>query len=236
MDIMNNEHEKIEGHFLKIAALIGEKSRATMLWNLLDGRAYTLTELAICANISKQACSSHVLKLVEAKLLAVEKQGRYKYYRLANDKAAQIIENIAFLLPSEAGSYHPINSKPNGIKYARKCYDHLAGWAGVEITNAMLSNKIINFGTDRYSITDVGEKWFGDLGINISEVQQMKRKFAYPCLDWSERKHHIGGAVGASFFKILSKNDWIRKKEHSREIIITGKGKAELNSILKIEI
>jgi predicted transcriptional regulator len=233
---MISEFEKIEGHFLKIAALIGEKSRATMLWNLLDGRAYTLTELAICANISKQACSNHILKLVEVKLLAVEKQGRYKYYRLANDKAAQIIENIAYLLPSEVGSNHTINLKPSGIKYARKCYDHLAGWAGVKIADALQSNGLILLNTDRYSTTDVGEKWFWGLGINISEVRQMKRKFAYPCLDWSERKHHIGGALGASFLNILFKNDWIKKTEHSREIIITAKGKAELNRLLKIEI
>jgi DNA-binding transcriptional ArsR family regulator len=236
MDIMINEPERIEKHYLKIASLIGEHSRAAILWNLLDGRAYTLTELAICADISKQACSNHILKLVEAKLLSVEKQGRYKYYRFSNDKVAQVIENIAYLMPSQVDLNHPINLKPNGIKYARKCYDHLAGWVGVEITNAMLSKGIILYNIDRYFTTDFGEKWFTEIGINIPEIRQMKRKFAYPCLDWSERKHHIGGALGASFLNVLFKNDWVRKIEHSREIIITGKGKAKFNSALKIGI
>ncbi len=182
-EYMNNALETIEEHFSHIASLIGEKSRAIMLWNLLDGKAYTATELATGANISATAASNHLSKLVKANLLAVEKQGRHKYYRFANDSVALVIENIANLIPildlSKLNKELPLF----GMKYARTCYDHLAGRAGVEITKALLSKKIIVATTNTYNITPTGKNWFNELGVDINSVLSMKRKLAFPFLD-----------------------------------------------------
>lgn len=232
---MNNTAEKIEKHFGHIAALIGEKSRAIMLWNLLDGRAYTATELAISANLSFQAASNHLSQLIIAGLLAVEKQGRHKYYRFANERVAQTIENIAGLmhLPSfPVTSNHSIDT---GIKYARTCYDHLAGKIGVRLTNSLLRHKLLLAYTDRYEVSHAGGKWFADIGIDIEIVQKQHRKFAYPCLDWSERNHHLGGALGAALLHAMLEQDWIRRMKHSREVLITGKGKSEMKRLLKLD-
>lgn len=233
---MTNDTEKIEQHFGRITSLIGERSRTMMLWNLLDGRAYTATELAVCADISPQAASNHLSKLVKASLLIVDSQGRHKYYRFANDKVAQVIETIASLLPIDNYNQEKETTQLNGIRYARTCYDHLAGKAGVAITNGLLEKKILVPQKNNYTVSVSGVKWFGEIGININAVHQLKRKFAYPCLDWSERKHHLGGALGAVFLDTLTTKGWIRKIKQSREIIITGPGKSELNKRLGIEI
>lgn len=235
-DFMNNQSEKIEQHFSKIAALIGEKSRAIMLWNLLDGRAYTATELAACADISLQATSNHLSKLLKAKILTVEKQGRHKYYQFANDNIALIIENIANLLPFDSPCHQEENLLPQGIKYARTCYDHLAGKVGVQITTALLDQRLLQYNNDSFVITKNGENWFQNIGINIEHLYSMKRKTAFPCLDWSERKHHLGGALGATLLKTMLTNDWLRRISESREVIITPKGKQELSKRLKLTV
>lgn len=225
-------NDNLENKFADMATMIGERGRAMMLWNLLDGKAYTAGELAASANISPQSASNHLSKLIGAKLLAVEKQGRHKYYRFADEKVAQAIENMAALLPFEYNLAQTKEQKPDGIKLARTCYDHLAGKIGVEITNAMLKKGIIKKANKEYSVSDFGKKWFNEIGVDIEEARQMKRKFAFPCLDWSERKHHLAGALGAAFLTSIIEKDWIRKKKDSREVIITGRGERELNKCL----
>ncbi len=231
---MNNSQEEIEKHFGHIASLIGEKSRAIMLWNLLDGRAYTATELAISADVSFQSASNHLSQLLNAGLVKSEKQGRHKYYRFANDRVAQAIENIAALMPVSISSKSVTNLGTAGIKYARTCYDHLAGRVGVQLTQSLLQHKLLIAYTDRYEVSNAGNKWFKELDIDISDAQKQNRKFAFPCLDWSERTHHLGGALGAALLQSMTQKDWIRKVKHSREIIITGRGKTELIKRLKI--
>lgn len=233
---MNSQLELIEQHFGKIAVLIGEKSRAIMLWNLLDGRAYTATELAICADISKQACSNHLAKLVAGKLLTIESQGRHKYYRFANDRVAHVVENIAYLLP-DLQYFGEITLRPaEGIKIARTCYDHLAGSLGVKIATALVKKEIVKQKEAEYVITTYGKSWFQALDIDLHALQLLKRRFAYPCLDWSERKHHIAGAVGAALLKTFVNKDWIRKKNGTRELSITPIGKMKISECLHIDV
>ncbi len=232
---MSSQLELIEQHFGKVATLIGEKSRAIMLWNLLDGRAYTATELAICADISKQSCSNHLAKLVEGNLLSIENQGRHKYYRFANDRVAQAVENIAYLLPAPH-DFEKSKEKPEGIKLARTCYDHIAGSLGVKIATGMLEKGIIRENVGQYEITTEGASWFQFYGINLHTLQQMKRRLAYPCLDWSERKHHIAGALGAAILDAFLHRDWVRKKPNTRELLITPLGKMQLSERLKIDV
>ncbi len=226
----------MEDSFSEIAALIGDKTRAKMLWSLLDGRAYTSTELAIFADISKQSCSNHLLKLVNGGILKVEKQGRHRYYRFVDDKVAQVIESIAYLLPPKDDLSNETRKEVTGVKYARTCYDHFAGKVGVEITRVMVEMELIVRKEEQFSITKNGNEWFDNLGIDLTVLRNKKRKFAFPCLDWSERKFHIGGALGAGFLNFMLDNDWIRRIQHSRAIIITHKGKIGLKEKLNLEI
>ncbi|WP_408028008.1 ArsR/SmtB family transcription factor [Tenacibaculum litoreum] len=216
--------------------MLGDKSRAIILWNLLDGRAYTATELATSANISLQSASNHLKKLVSANILSVEKQGRHRYFKFTNDEVAQVIESMASLISID-NDYKKIKTpKLNDFTYARTCYDHLAGNLGVKITTALLTNKIIKISDKNYVVTKYGEEWFNEVGVSINAIQQKKRSFAHQCLDWSERKHHIAGALGASLLEAMIKKDWLRKKPNSREIIITSIGRIQLKNKLNLEV
>jgi DNA-binding transcriptional ArsR family regulator len=221
----------MEKQFQQITMLIGDRSRSCMLWNLLDGRAYTGTELSLCADISAQAASNHLLKMVEANILKVEKQGRHRYYRYASDEVARIMETLAGL---SSVSKKEKEITVTGVKYARTCYDHIAGKLGVDILHALLSKKIIKPDEDGYKVTRAGGQWFGSVGMDIEELYSKKRIFAYPCLDWSERKHHLAGALGAGLLHGFLHKDWVRKIKHSRELIVTAKGRSALEKTLDL--
>lgn len=224
--------ENIEKNITHIASLIGDKSRALILWFLLDGRAYTSTELAIMANISVQSASNHLAKLVDASILKVEKQGRHRYYNFATNDAAYAIESLNTLIG--LGNRNDLSSikKVNGLTLARTCYDHIAGNLGVTLTEKMLEKGIINYlSKDSFSVTPKGEIYFRELGIHLETLKKQKRKFAFPCLDWSERKHHLAGALGSAMFQMLLDKKMIQRKNSSRIIILTSLGEKEIYKI-----
>jgi DNA-binding transcriptional ArsR family regulator len=226
----------MENQFVKTAALIGDPTRAVIMWTLLDGRAFTATELAIVANTSPQNISMHLTKLLDGDLLSVEKQGRHKYYRFSNKEVAYAVEAMASLIPKpEITSKKETENYPP-IKYCRTCYDHLAGKIGVALTDSLLEQKIILNKNDTFQISAEGEKWFSDFGIDIEEAQKQKRIFLKPCLDWSERRNHLAGSVGAMLLNKMITEDWLRKTKNSRAIIITGKGEKELLKHFKIVV
>ena len=224
---------ELENQFTKVTSLIGDKVRSVILWSLLDGKAYTATELSTFSNSSRQSVSNHLSKLIEAELISVEKQGRHRYFRLANEQVAQVIESLASLIPN-----HQIEIKKTKeaqmLATARTCYDHLAGKLSIEIKNALLEQELITLSNNVYEVTERGENWFKKFGIDIDILKQKKRSFAHPCLDWTEREHHIAGALGKAILEICLKNDWVRRKNNSREIIITTLGKKKLKEELKI--
>lgn len=219
-----------------MASLLGDKSRALMLWNLLDGRAYTATELSLCADLSPQSASNHLAKLVSANILTVEKQGRHRYYRYANPEVAQVMETMAGLLPLSQQLEREQKLPAVGITYARTCYDHIAGKLGVAMTDAFLQKGILEAMEKNYELTPLGKDWLHALGINVAQIQLQKRPFAYACLDWSERRHHLAGALGAALLQHMLSKDWIRRIKHSREILITPTGKMELRNSLNLEM
>lgn len=203
---------------------------------MLDGKAYTATELAISANISPQAASNHLTKMIKANIITVEKQGRHRYFKYASEEIAQIIESIASLIPLN-DEYKKIKThKLTNFTYARTCYDHLAGCLGVKITASLVDQKIIEISDKNYKVTQLGKKWFSEMDIDTDIIQLKKRSFAHQCLDWSERKHHIAGALGASLLETMIKKDWLRKKTNSRELILTSKGKIALKNKLNLEV
>jgi DNA-binding transcriptional ArsR family regulator len=218
----------MEDQFIKAAGLIGDATRAAIMWTLLDGRAFTATELSIAVNTSPQNMSMHLAKLLEANLLCVEKQGRHKYYRFSNKEVAYVVEAMANLIPMSETSSKKKEENHSPIKYCRTCYDHLAGKIGVALADSLLEQKVIIEKNNTFEISTEGEKWFSDFGINIEEAQKQKRIFLKPCLDWSERRNHIAGSIGTMLLNKMLEQDWIRKAKDSRAIIITGKGEKEM--------
>ncbi|MEO9965800.1 MAG: metalloregulator ArsR/SmtB family transcription factor [Reichenbachiella sp.] len=220
--------------FAEVTALIAEPNRAKMLWCLLDGRAYTAGELATVASISPQSASNHLNKLIEKELLNIEKQGRHRYYKLARPEIAYAIEAMANLIPEKSRS---VKQQPElnkcGIKYARTCYDHLAGKMGVFITESLVSAEILVIKNKQYKVTSKGATWFGLIGIKIDDLAKSKRAFALQCLDWSERKHHLAGALGAALLHKMLEKDWIRRKQGSREVIFTHLGEESLENLFR---
>jgi DNA-binding transcriptional ArsR family regulator len=235
-EYINKYSMEFENRFSHIAALLGDKCRSSMLWNLLDGRAYTATELSLCTDVSAQSASNHLSKLVDANILMVEKQGRHRYYRYANDEVAQVIESMANLVPLSQKNIRKEKTETAGVTYARTCYDHIAGKLGVTITNSLLKNGIIEEVSKKYEVSSSGNNWFRSIGINIDEIKLQKRSFAYPCLDWSERRHHLAGALGATLLQTMLHHDWIRRIKNSRELLLTSKGKMELGNKLNLEL
>jgi DNA-binding transcriptional ArsR family regulator len=226
----------MENEIAYITSLIGDSTRTNILWTLLDGKAYTATELAFSAETSPQNISMHLNKLVQADLLAVESQGRHKYYRFSRPEVAYAIEAIGSLIPPERHK-RIVNDNDNaGIKYCRSCYDHLAGKVGVLITEAFLKQKMIETVTNTYGITKKGALFFATLEVNIDDLKKQRRSFAKPCLDWSERKHHLAGSLGAALLDKMLSLDYIRRVKNSRAIIITSKGQQYLYDKFKVSV
>jgi DNA-binding transcriptional ArsR family regulator len=219
----------MESRFKEIASLIGDATRATILWVLLDGKAFTATELAIAADTSPQNISMHLSKLVEAELLSVESQGRHKYYKFSSKDIAYAIEALANLIPPAK----TIKTKESPVTYCRTCYDHLAGKVGVLITDSLLQQKVID---SNFEVSKKGEKWFADFGILTEELKKQRRSFLRPCLDWSERRQHIAGSLATALLDSMLEDDWIRRTKNSRAIVITAKGQKKTWEYFKINI
>lgn len=226
----------MEEHFKQIASLIGDPTRATILWTLLDGKAFTATELAIAADTSPQNISMHLNKLVQAQLLCVESQGRHKYYKFARKDIAYAIEAMANLIPVEIDQKAKTNTIEVPVKYCRSCYDHLAGKIGVAVTDSLIDQKIIIDHGKNFELSANGQAWFTDLGINISGLKQLRRSFLRPCLDWSERRRHMAGALPAALLDKMLNEDWIRKMQNSRAIVITAKGQQMIDKHFKLPL
>jgi len=218
----------MENQFKQIASLIGDPTRATVLWTLLDGKVFTATELAIAADTTPQNMSMHLAKLVRADLLSVETQGRHRYYKFSRKDIAYGIEAMANLVPQSTPKTNLNEENTSAIKYCRTCYDHLAGKVGVLITDSLIKQKIIVDKNNSFELSSKGEKWFSALDIDIDELKVQRRFFIRPCLDWSERRHHIAGSLAASLLNKMISSDWIRKTKNSRAMIITGKGQKKL--------
>lgn len=224
---MNNE-------ISAISTLIGDPKRSVILWTLLDNRAYTAIELSTIVETSAQNISIHLSKLVSAGLLSVENQGRRKYYKISNQEVASAIEGIANLIPKER--HETIFTNDSNIKYCRTCYDHLAGKIGVEITERLLSEKYIELKNGIFIVTKEGEIFFNNLGIDTLNLKRQRRIFAKPCLDWSERRHHISGSLANAILNKMLELDWIRRIANSRAIFITSNGKKGIYEKFKLNI
>lgn len=197
------------------------------MWSLLDGKAYTATELSIIADTTRQPISNHLSRLLEANLVVVEKQGRHRYFRLANEKVAQVIESMAGLIPDQKMAFRK-SAEAQKLGYAGTCYDHLAGKLSIDLLNTLVEKEIFIAQGNLFDVTDPGKSWLKGLGIDIATLQNKKRSFAHPCMDWTERRHHLAGALGAALLETFLQKDWIRRKQATRELLITTLGETKL--------
>jgi DNA-binding transcriptional ArsR family regulator len=229
----------MEQEFAATASLLGEPTRAIILLKLSGGKALPAGELAFAANVSPQTASGHLSKLVEARLVSVERQGRHRYYRLADEDVAHAVEALLALMPSYRRGVQPKTAPAAGtLSYARTCFSHLAGWLGVQLIGALLANGFLEAsGNKTFTVTEVGRAWFEDLGVPVSKSKSATSvKFARPCLDWSERTPHLAGTLGVSLYHRMLELGWIAQIPGSRAIRVTSKGKQELWKQLKLRI
>jgi DNA-binding transcriptional ArsR family regulator len=223
----------MENEFGEIAALIGDPVRAKILWALMDKRAHTATELAVYADTTAQNISMHLHKLVKAELLTVESQGRHKYYNYSRVEVPYAIEAMANILP-KTGKTLLIDTDEKPVRFCRSCYDHLAGKVGVLLTDGLLKRQLIYKQDSLFGISSDGEAWFNSLGIDVGQLKKQKRSFARPCLDWSERRHHLAGSLGSALLNYMLNDGWVRRTKDSRAMIVTRKGEESLMEHFKI--
>ncbi|MBU5353720.1 ArsR/SmtB family transcription factor [Paenibacillus silvae] len=223
-----------------IASLIADTSRSIFLAALLDGRALPAGELAYMAGVSPQTASNHLAKLVAGGLLQVEQQGRHRYYRLASQEIADLIEKMASIAPPAQIRSLKQSSQLQHLSYARTCYNHLAGKLGTSLCEALLKSGYLVEPNEpqskNYLITEKGWQWFSSFGIKLQSKPGSRRAIARKCLDWSERRHHLSGLLGEQLFHRLLELNWIRQKTGSRSIEVTEAGKSGLYEMLEISL
>jgi DNA-binding transcriptional ArsR family regulator len=226
-----------EPDITSIAALLADPSRATILVALLGKDALPASELAHKAYISPQTASSHLSKLVAGNLIAVERHGRHRYYRLANEQVGRFIETLATIAtPPRVPSVDDLDEESKAIRYARTCYDHLAGKVAVQIAHSFEQQNLLTRSGKGYDVTPEGEQWLKRLRIDVAELQQSRRPFALQCLDWSERQYHIAGLLGAALLERFFALNYLARTKRTRCIRITLDGKKALNRLLNLHI
>lgn len=222
------------------AALLSEPARVTMLLALSDGRALPAGELARRSRIAPPTASEHLAKLVHTGVLAVERVGRHRYYRLS-DPATLIpaLEALAVvahgLRPSRDETPAEVAFRASAIRRARTCYDHLAGVLGVELTSSLVSRGWMVLDDHAYDVTEEGSRELARLGVDVGGARRRRRAFAPTCLDWSERRYHLAGALGAAISARLFALAWIERIPGGRVVKITGQGRRALRRELGIE-
>jgi DNA-binding transcriptional ArsR family regulator len=219
----------IDAAVSRIASAIGEPARARMLYALMDNRARSSTELAVIANISPSTASVHLNRLVETNLVKVLAQGKHRYYSLQGPEVADALEGLNVLAGATPKSFVP--NTPTLLRAARTCYDHIAGSLGVALHDRMRSQRWLSITRDEtYNLTPSGSDALQSIGVDIEAARALRRRFVCPCLDWSERRPHLGGAIGAALLHHALKKRWLTQELDSRVLTITTLGRRELFS------
>jgi DNA-binding transcriptional ArsR family regulator len=219
----------------RIAAAIGEPARARMLYCLMDNHARTSTELAVVADVSPSTASVHLQRLKTARLVKVQVQGKHRYYTLEGPAVARVLEGLSVLAGGSREKFEP--NTPNRLRTARTCYDHLAGTLGVALHDRL---KILGWfevdGDECYDLTAAGTRSLEALGVDVAETRMLRRRFAFGCLDWSERRSHLGGALGAVLLKLALKRKWVSQDLDSRALRVTSFGRREMGSRFGLQV
>ncbi|MFC3077776.1 ArsR/SmtB family transcription factor [Phenylobacterium terrae] len=216
----------------EIGALVGDPGRCAMLVALMDGRALTASELAHAAGVTPSTASSHLAQLTQAELLLVVRQGRHRYHRIASPEVARMLEGI-MAVASMAPAVRPVTTGPRDrdMRHLRTCYDHLAGSLAVAIADSMAQRGEIILGPEGGRLTGAGEALLGRLSIDLTD---RRAGLVRPCLDWSERRFHLGGGLGATLQQAFLQRGWIRLSPRSRAVVLSQQGRGALREVFDL--
>ncbi|WP_085613210.1 MULTISPECIES: helix-turn-helix transcriptional regulator [unclassified Pseudomonas] len=224
---MHAEHQDIG--VSQVAAAIAEPARTKMLCSLMDGHARTATELATLADVSASTASAHLSKLKDLALVRLHVQGRHRYYSLADKRVAQALEALMVIGQNPEPTFKP--HTPDRLQFARTCYDHMAGTLAVLLHDRLLeAGWLVETDEQVYRLSESGEAFFEELGIEVKDLSTLRRRFACPCLDWSMRRPHLGGSLGAALLQAALKRKWVTQDLDSRALTLTVQGRRELAS------
>jgi len=222
----------------RIAGLLADPARVRILWTLIDGTTRPAGELAYAANVSAQSASAHLAKLVEGGLLHAEAQGRHRYFRIASAEVASVIESMASLTaaarPRTPRSPLPSRSIPVQFLHARTCYGHLAGEMAVKMLEAMVAGRWLTVEKQDFAVTPLGEKKLAALDIDVAATRESRRIFARACVDLTQRRPHLGGALGDALLNAYVSRGWILRERRSRIVNITPAGRANFNRLFLV--
>jgi DNA-binding transcriptional ArsR family regulator len=221
-------------HIAKIAALLGDTARTDALSALLADRALTASELASIAGVTKQTMSAHLAKLLDASLVSVDQQGRHRYFRLADEDVAGLLESlmgVAF----RTGAMRLVSSpREPALRKARVCYDHLAGELGVLAYESMLRNQLLEMSPQGLRPSPAGIAWCREAGIDTDALTRQRRIYCRACMDWSERRHHLAGSLGGALLSRICELGWAKRDRASRVVHFTSKGERRFRDLVKI--
>jgi DNA-binding transcriptional ArsR family regulator len=209
-----------------IAAAIAEPARARMLCSLLDGHARTSTELSAVADVSPSTASAHLAKLKDEGLLRQHAQGRHRYYALAGEDVAAALEALLVVAGVPRPAFVP--GTPDRLREARTCYDHMAGTVAVALHDRCVDAGWLAERDGQYALSPAGEEHFATLGIDVAALRRQRRRFACPCLDWSERRPHLGGALGAALLRLALEKRWVEQDLDSRALALPARGRKRM--------
>jgi DNA-binding transcriptional ArsR family regulator len=231
---MNADHDSAAS---SIAAAIGERARARMLYSLVDGRARTATELAAVAEVTPGTASVHLQRLKTQRLVRVTAQGKHRYYSLFGTQVADALEALSVLAGGSRDRFVP--NTPQRLRSARTCYDHIAGTLGVALHDRFVAAKWLSAAPGHddtaYDLTPAGTRTLESLGIDVSATRALRRRFAFACLDWSERRPHLGGALGAALLNLAVRKKWVTPELDSRALSLTTTGRRDLRTRLGLD-
>lgn len=233
MSVGNVEHHDIG--VSQVAAGIAEPARTKILCSLMDGHARTSTELAAVAEVSASTASAHLARLKELALVRLHVQGRHRYYSLADKRVAQALEALMVIGRNTAPQFQ--SRTPDRLQFARTCYDHMAGTLAVLLHDRMLEAGWLEETDEQaYRLSDSGTAMFQGLGIEVQDLSALRRRFACPCLDWSMRRPHLGGSLGAALLQTALKRKWVTQDLDSRALALTALGRKEMAGRFGVEL
>lgn len=218
-----------------VASLIGDAARANMLFALMGGQALTAGELAHHAGVTAQTTSGHLARLAEAGLIAVEKQGRHRYYRLASPDIAHALDALMIVAAAGPKRHHPVGPKDEALRLARTCYDHMAGRLAIALAEAVARDAYIVVADGAGLVTDEGRRFFCDFGIDLEPAPGIRRPLCRTCLDWSERRPHLAGRLGAALLDRALALGWVARRPDSRALRITGAGEGGFRTVFRLD-
>lgn len=214
-----------------LGAVIGDPARANMLSALMSGKALTASELASEAGVTVQTASSHLSKLESAGLITRRKQGRHRYFTLADDEVSHLLEVMMGYAAKRGHMRTRTGPKDPTLRKARICYNHLAGEMGVQLYDSLVARKYLDEGDGITVLTDAGREFVDGIGIDLAALEKERRPLCRSCLDWSARRSHLAGALGVAFLAHVYGRDWAKKSQNSRAIIFSPQGEAEFRAL-----